>query len=415
MKGTNYLAQGPVIDERRWRKFLRNVVNASDQQIDRLTNNRTYADFFPVIKDMDSIRALLPLYGRRWSGSGNAPVPVEDTNALHRGVIAEMRDRLRGIWEAEDVHAAGWRLSNWQVQLLSAGQHAPIRQALYYLQRHLDRLRKCGYSGCEEPLFITPRDTQPFCSLSCAQRALKENSKRKKVLTQSGDIVQNSGPRNDGRESKRLRAHAGPATGLTDRIISEFLVGVVNAEDKYTDGSNQYFFLQYPMFFPMAECDIDAFYRTFCAGMGGEVDKVEVSQIYYRAVIGTLRIRLRGVWKAEDNSTAGWRMFILQSEMYKMMDITQDWHEKNLQPPPLHAPIHHALHWLRQNLSKLRKCRNALCVSPFFIADKTKTQYCSDSCRKAAKNESRRKWWKKGGPQWRDKMRKEQKGESSKK
>ena len=81
------------------------------------------------------------------------------------------------------------------------------------------------------------------------------------------------------------------------------------------------------------------------------------------------------MWEAEDETTADWRTFRLQSELHRVMDVS-DGRDKSQEPPPLHAPIHQALHWLRQNFSKMKKCANHDCSRPFFITD-GKRQFCS--------------------------------------
>jgi hypothetical protein len=86
------------------------------------------------------------------------------------------------------------------------------------------------------------------------------------------------------------------------------------------------------------------------------------------------------------------------------MDVhsRQDW---TLQPPSAHAPIHQALHWVRKNLSKLRKCGNDGCAHPYFVAD-TKERFCSEECAKVGQRASKLRSWGKHGPEWRRKQAK---------
>ena len=105
----------------------------------------------------------------------------------------------------------------------------------------------------------------------------------------------------------------------------------------------------------------------------------------------------------EDESKAEWQFFRLHSLLHSRMDICGPW-DRRLQPPSVHAPVHDALRWVRQHLSKLRKCGNPECPRhPFFVADRNE-RFCSEECAKVGQRASKRRSWGKHGQEWRRKQ-----------
>jgi hypothetical protein len=52
-----------------------------------------------------------------------------------------------------------------------------------------------------------------------------------------------------------------------------------------------------------------------------------------------------------------------------------------------------------------RKCLNPECPSPFFFARRRKQKYCSEVCAMPAQRDSKRRWWREHGNQWRSKAK----------
>ena len=200
---------------------------------------------------------------------------------------------------------------------------------------------------------------------------------------------------------------------ITERSLREFIVDVVNiaaGEDSAND-DGLYLFTQYPKFFPTREVDA-ASLVPFLQRKGTTLEglQVEAPIIYHRALRRVLREGLREVWQAEDENTADWQIFQLQSRLYHMMDNLEADETKRLQPPPLHAPIHQALHWVRRHRSKLRSCGNPECMHPYFVAE-GKQRFCSTLCADNVQKMHKRRWWEERGSEWRSarKTKKEKK------
>jgi hypothetical protein len=195
---------------------------------------------------------------------------------------------------------------------------------------------------------------------------------------------------------------------IPERKLRTFLLDVVNADEQSVDGTVDYFFSHYSQFFPSKETDIKALLPFMGRRMTSKEGlQLESRQVYYRAMIGELRDSLRAIWDAEDEYTAEWRVFNLQLQSHRITDAKNyQWRDKNLRPPPLDTPISQALHYLHRNFDKLRRCGNADCKTPYFIADRGKQSYCSVECAGVAQKEYKRRWWKNSGPSWRESRRK---------
>jgi hypothetical protein len=183
---------------------------------------------------------------------------------------------------------------------------------------------------------------------------------------------------------------------IADSALVEFVLDVVNADRKEIDGGTMHFFSRYPAFFPTKDRDIKAVV-SLASQSPAMVEKMkqEWPAIYHRGLMRELHEGLRGVWQAEDESTAGRLLFGLQSVIHRQVDISRR-SDKTIQPPSSH-PIQQALLWVRQHLSKLRRCGNVKCPGPrpFFIAD-TKEKFCSDKvCSHEGEKESKLRSWEK--------------------
>jgi len=212
----------------------------------------------------------------------------------------------------------------------------------------------------------------------------------------------------DSDESKVKGSSRQTEATIPESDLKNFVIEVANADDEKTEGSTQYFFDRYPDFFPTRDQDIQSIIPLFrrrwtrLEGLG-----TEVPQICYRSIIRELRDGFRAVWQTGNQSIANWRLFQLQSSLHALMDTNEVWENKSLQPPPKHAPIHQAVHWVRHNLPKLRKCGNPECRHPFFVGE-GKKQLCSPGCSAAAQKSYKRKSWKKHGAEWRPMRSKQQ-------
>jgi hypothetical protein len=140
----------------------------------------------------------------RWKEFDPHRLPTK-LETYQREIVAEMRDRLRAVWEAGDVEAAGWRLRGFESfmnEVMAAspasGQpapdvptpqrdamapgalppDAPLSQALAYLGRNLRRLKKCSNRGCDTPFFIAKRSDDECCTEVCANEMRGRSKKQ---------------------------------------------------------------------------------------------------------------------------------------------------------------------------------------------------------------------------------------------
>jgi hypothetical protein len=179
-----------TIPESELKKFVIEVANADDEKTDGSTLYffDRYPDFFPT-RDQD-IQAIIPFFRRKWTTLEG--LRTEVPQIYYRGIIRELRDGLRAVWQTEDQSIANWRLFElqyslhcrmdsdkvWQNKALQPPPRlAPIYQALYWLRRHLPKLRKCGIPECLHPFFVADGKAR-FCSSGCvaaSQKLYKRN------------------------------------------------------------------------------------------------------------------------------------------------------------------------------------------------------------------------------------------------
>jgi hypothetical protein len=77
--------------------------------------------------------------------------------------------------------------------------------------------------------------------------------------------------------------------------------------------------------------------------------------------------------------------------------------------------LQEALYFLLQNLDKAKVCGNPDCPTPYFIAPRSNTKFCSDGCVEEIKREAKLAWWKSKGNQWREKRKRTEATKHSKK
>lgn len=304
-----------------------------------------------------------------------------------KGIVAEMSERLQLIWKANNEQTARWRLSgfeSWMYEVMagsSAAQPlppgAPLAQAFAYLRRKCGKLRRCANAECHRPFFIAAKGERRYCSKRCAETKPR-HSKIKEPLPTNKDVQ----------------------SQIPESAVKVFIHDLANADDEKIDDGKLYSFTHYPAFFPTKDQDIAAV-ASLAAHNPAMLAKMkdEWPQIYHRSLIRDLRDGLRNIWQSEDVSKAEWQMFRLQSLMHRHLDLCVA-PESKLQPPPAHAPIHQALNWVRENFSNLRKCKNADCRLPLFVAV-GKQRFCSTACADVEQRMHKKRWWEKHGEEWR--------------
>jgi hypothetical protein len=434
MRHRKVLADEAKVPDKRLKNFLLGLVNA-DVEDHAGTIFHRYSEFLPHAprspQEAQQNSPLLMALMRRWKKFDPRRLPTK-LETYQREIIAEMEDSLRAVWEAGDVEAAKWRLRGFESfmdEVMAVGTvsgppapdapplqgdamapsalppSAPLSQALAYLGQNLPKLKKCSNRECDTPYFVAKRPDDECCSDVCANEMRGWSKKRYWEKKRKGLAVPERGAPKP--VAKRIAAKStgvrGEQQAIPDSALKEFVLDVVNGDKGKIDDGKLYFFSSYPEFFPTKEKDIEAVVSI--AGhnpaMFGKM-KQEWPAIYHRRLMRELHEGLRGVWQAEDESTAERLLFELQSFVHGQVNISGTAH-RTIQPPSSH-PIQQALQWVGEHLSKLRRCRNVKCPSPrpFFVAD-TKEEFCSDACSHEGNKERKRESWGRNKQKWRKK------------
>ena len=346
---------------------------------------------------------------------------------LRRGVIGDLRNRLREVWLAKD-DVAEWRICMLQLhahsstnfedrrsrRLYPPSPDTPIELAIDWVRRNLSRRRVCRNPDCSRPYFVVSSARRCLCSDACiaaTQKAhkrrwwkdkkgsqlYKQRSKQKSIERETMEPLAVSG-----RASMEVESHI--PGGESERTLKRFLHNMVNAlEDRF-----DHLLSAYPKFFPsQTRTERLAGQSTLHKELLPPKDLEIIKQREKREALEQLREGLQSIWNADNLYTAQWRLFTLQAELQSM-------DQKEWDPPPEERPIHQALGLLRRNAHMLRKCSNASCQTfPFFIAGRSSQTHCSTNCTTATQKEFKTRWWKEKGKQWR-RSRRAKKKKSSK-
>jgi hypothetical protein len=125
-----------------------------------------------------------------------------------------------------------------------------------------------------------------------------------------------------------------------------------------------------------------------------------------------VRANLRRAWEAADARGRDWYLFQARNyffakkvsierssgtkEYLRASGITAIGYEElaNIRPLPEVTPFEAAcVHLQRTVVDKAKRCGNADCPAPYFIAAKRWQKYCTEKCAGPANREAKRQWW----------------------
>ena len=174
------------------RAFIVDVANAGNKKIAgrELYFFTHYREFFPTKDEDMDFWSLCP-------GRNCYKAPDEIDSRLpyeyHWTVIRSLRDRLRDVWRAKENNKLEAKLrvfrarvamhgltytrgrSNWRLQPPSP--HAPIYQALRWVQQNFPKLKTCKNSRCRRRFFVAAGKGS-YCSPDCRRIGFNESKMR---------------------------------------------------------------------------------------------------------------------------------------------------------------------------------------------------------------------------------------------
>src|SRR5271170_5087322 len=189
------LVRNGKIPDRQLEDFILEVVNAPDREVDGSDDYlaQKYRPFFPT-RDRD-IQLLGEVLSR--FRDPNHPAPKnrfdqkEAREMLRRGVIGDLRNRLREVWLAKD-DVAEWRICMLQLhahlstnledqrsrRLYPPSPDTPIELAIDWARRNLSRRRVCRNPDCSRPYFVVSSARRCLCSDACIAATQKAHKRR---------------------------------------------------------------------------------------------------------------------------------------------------------------------------------------------------------------------------------------------
>jgi hypothetical protein len=408
-KSRKTLVKNANFTDQQLKGFILEIVNAVDHLVDGSDDYlaQKYRHFFPTRdRDIQVLATELSHYE-----DPNHPDPnnsfdrKEAIRILCRSVMGDLRKNLRMIWHAGNENAAEWRIFRLQARIRERtgfedrkrnlhppSPDTPIELAIDWVRRNLLTLHVCRNPECASPFFVADRGQQRFC-LQCASVSQKAHKRRwyREEKGLKAEPEMNAGARIV--PAKR----SGRASPESERKWKQFLHDIVNAQDNNFD----YILKVYGEagFLPLQTM----MERVAALHLEFPIPDEELrskKRLERHRVVQWLREGLRRIWRADDQYTARWRLFSLQSSVWRSTGPNYESGEA-LQAPPADLLLHQAFNYLRRNLHMLRTCANPNCQTPLFIAGKAGQGYCSDLCAAHAQREYKARWWREEGSEWR--------------
>jgi hypothetical protein len=454
MKGTKTLVRNAKFTDQQLKNFILEVVNAADRLVDGSDDYlaQKCRRFFPT-RDRD-IQLMAEVFSRL--RDPNHPDPnnpffqKEAGEILCRGVIGDLRNSLRAVWLAEYDDVAEWRLFTLQALIHGRTDYedrksrwlhppsldTPIELALDWVRRNLLMLRVCRNPACLRPFFVARATQQRLCSDTCvaaAQRGHRNQWWRKnkgrlqdkqeatlripeQPATEQLPVSTTPIGSASVTEAPQLRVNVRPGAKIirkkrtdassvqSQHKLKRFLYDITNASENSAD----YLLKVYASAGFLPPKTKTERMAALNPGFLKPEELISTRRRDMRQAVEELREGLRSIWSADNDYTAQWRLFNLQSEISRSTGL-ENFSDDDLQPPPADRLVHQAFDCLRRNLRLLRTCENGACQTPFFVADKGAQKYCSDICARAGQQKAKAHWWKVEGPGWRQRRRLQQK------
>lgn len=119
-----------------------------------------------------------------------------------------------------------------------------------------------------------------------------------------------------------------------------------------------------------------------------------IAAINQRRLVVSLSTVIKQAWTAPDAETRDWKMFILRRQILSFYYAEDQWPAA---PPPF-TPLQQALRYLQMEGQSARRCANAECVAPYFLAKRRNQKFCGDDCAMPSRLEAKRRWWDQNNP-----------------
>jgi hypothetical protein len=146
-----------------------------------------------------------------------------------------------------------------------------------------------------------------------------------------------------------------------------------------------------------------------------DVTESPPSQLYevisFPRFIFTLQHLLRAAWERPTTFDREVHLGFTTQEVYKQFLRATDM--KPAEDTPLHAlwkplgKVFICLTRAQRVADRMRRCDNASCPAPYFIAERRNQKFCTEICAAPAQREQKATWWKEHGPEWREKRKKQ--------
>jgi hypothetical protein len=191
----------------------------------------------------------------------------------------------------------------------------------------------------------------------------------------------------------------------SDERAHEFLLELVNMQVDADDVDGAVRLVKrFPEFFPACYPNDSFVARRIGQFRKGEIPAAEIRKWSLQLLIN-IRTDLRRLWAMGDSDERDWGMHLLRQHLWAISahpTIHAGVFDRLLSegPPPADGLQQAMLYFLRKSY-RARICRADCTVTPYFFAEKSNQQFCSETCSRAAQADAKRRWWRKEGERWR--------------
>jgi hypothetical protein len=215
-------------------------------------------------------------------------------------------------------------------------------------------------------------------------------------------------PRN-GKESMLIYKPELPCTGIPEPLIKSFILDIVNSADRSPDPDARHRFVKkYRDWLPVRcgqhQAEAESVYLDVINGWTaaqGDL-QVEAPDEAFGFDVILPRYMERVIWSAAMSGKRYAAPFLEMMEVYftgavetglrsasgRSFGYATNLHTSPLEPTDWHPGVLASLHWLRENLSRLKICGYSKCPTRYYVSDET-ARYCSDDCKVMAERARR--------------------------
>jgi hypothetical protein len=161
---------------------------------------------------------------------------------------------------------------------------------------------------------------------------------------------------------------------------------------------------RFPEFFPAPYPDDSYWAKQARQFRQGDISPDEIRKWSLQPLIA-MSNDLRRLWEMKRSDLKDWRLYRLRERVWAITahpSIQPGVFRRRLEEgPPPQDGLQQALLYFHARSYIARTCREDCKTLPYFFAEKSNQQHCSEPCARAAQSDAKQRWWRTKGNEWR--------------